>query len=303
MSITKEIERATVMSVSLPGRKKISSGKVRELFEAEDGDLLMVATDRISAFDVIMREGVPDKGKILTAMSVFWFEKTAHIIGNHLISANVENLPAEAVGRTLKILRCQPLPIECIVRGYLAGSGWKEYLATGAVAGHKLPRGLVESQELPEPIFTPTTKATSGHDESISNDQARSLLGRELFERVQGKSLELYDYARRHAHERGIIIADTKFEFGLRNGELLLIDEALTPDSSRFWPPEHYRPGGGQPSFDKQYLRDYLETCGWDKNPPPPPLPTAVVANTRQKYIEAYEKITGRTWAVSHEQG
>jgi phosphoribosylaminoimidazole-succinocarboxamide synthase len=303
MSITKERERATVMSVSLPGRKKISSGKVRELFEAEDGDLLMVATDRISAFDVIMREGVPDKGKILTAMSVFWFEKTAHIIGNHLISANVENLPAEAVGRTLKILRCQPLPIECIVRGYLAGSGWKEYQNTGTVGGHKLPAGLVESRELPEPLFTPSTKAASGHDESITIEQARSMLGETLFVRVQSKSLELYQFARRLAHERGIIIADTKFEFGLRNGELLLIDEALTPDSSRFWPLEHYRPGGGQPSFDKQYLRDYLETCGWDKNPPPPPLPTAVVANTRQKYIEAYEKITGRPWAVSHAQG
>jgi len=291
------------MSVSLPGRKKISSGKVRELFEAEDGDLLMVATDRISAFDVIMREGVPDKGKILTAMSVFWFEKTAHIIGNHLISANVENLPAEAVGRTLKILRCQPLPIECIVRGYLAGSGWKEYQNNGTVGGHKLPAGLVESRELPEPLFTPSTKAASGHDESITIKQARSMLGETLFERVQSKSLELYQFSRRHAHERGIIIADTKFEFGLRNGELLLIDEALTPDSSRFWPLEYYRPGGGQLSFDKQYLRDYLETCGWDKNPPPPPLPTAVVANTRQKYIEAYEKITGRPWAVSHEQG
>ena len=291
------------MSVSLPGRKKISSGKVRELFEAEDGDLLMVATDRISAFDVIMREGVPDKGKILTAMSVFWFEKTAHIIGNHFISANVENLPAEAVGRTLKILRCQPLPIECIVRGYLAGSGWKEYQNTGTVGGHKLPAGLVESRELPEPLFTPSTKAASGHDESITIEQARSMLGETLFERVQSKSLELYQFARRHAHERGIIIADTKFEFGLRNGELLLIDEVLTPDSSRFWPLEHYQPGGAQPSFDKQYLRDYLETCGWDKNPPPPPLPTAVVANTRQKYIEAYEKITGRPWAVSHAQG
>jgi phosphoribosylaminoimidazole-succinocarboxamide synthase len=270
-----------------------SSGKVREIYEL-DGDLLMVASDRISAYDVVMPDPIPDKGKVLTQMSVFWFETTGGIVPNHLIS---EEVPDEVAGRALRVRKLEMYPVECVVRGYLSGSGWKEYQQSGEVCGISLPEGLRESEKLPEPIFTPATKAEVGeHDENIDLDHAAGLVGsRELAEELKRISIELYNHAAEHAAERGIILADTKFEFGSSPGaEIVLGDEVLTPDSSRFWPADDYEPGRSQSSFDKQYVRDHLDEIGWDHSPPAPELPDEVIENTRAKYVEAYERITER---------
>jgi phosphoribosylaminoimidazole-succinocarboxamide synthase len=271
-----------------------SSGKVREMYEVGD-DLLMVASDRISAYDVVLPTPIPDKGRVLTQMSVFWFETTGHICPNHMIS---EDVPEEVEGRALRVKRLEMYPVECVVRGYLSGSGWREYRETGAICGIQLPEGLRESDKLPEPIFTPATKAEIGdHDENVDFERAVELIGdRALMEQLRHLTLELYAHAAAHAADRGIIIADTKFEFGASPGaEVVLGDEVLTPDSSRFWPADDYEPGRSQASFDKQYVRDWLDRSGWDHTPPGPELPDEVVANTRAKYVEAYERITGRT--------
>ncbi|HHM23724.1 MAG TPA: phosphoribosylaminoimidazolesuccinocarboxamide synthase [Bacteroidetes bacterium] len=287
--------------IHLPKLKKFKKGKVRDLFDFGDR-LLIVASDRISAFDYIMPNGIPDKGKILTQISRFWFEKTRHIVPNHMITTDVDEFPPECQEyrdllekRSMLVVKTEPLPVECIVRGYISGSGWKDYKRTGMISGIRLPEGLVESQRLDEPIFTPSTKSDTGHDENITFQQMEDLVGAELARRVRDLSIQVYDFARRYAEERGIIIADTKFEFGLRGGELLLIDEALTPDSSRFWPMDQYEPGRPQVSFDKQYLRDWLESIGWNKQPPVPELPEEVIRNTRQKYLEALQRLTGET--------
>ncbi|MFW6112790.1 MAG: phosphoribosylaminoimidazolesuccinocarboxamide synthase [Thermodesulfobacteriota bacterium] len=279
-------------------------GKVRDIYDLGDR-LLLVATDRISAFDVVMADPIPDKGRILTQISAFWFRLLADIIPHHLLSLDVEDFPPaarahreELAGRTMLVKKTRPLPVECIVRGYLAGTGWADYKKTGAVCGIALPPGLKESDRLPEPIFTPSTKAELGtHDENITFEEAVASIGFDLADRVREVSLALYRRARDWAEPRGIILADTKFEFGAANGELLLIDEVLTPDSSRFWPRDDYEPGRAQKSYDKQYLRDYLESLGWDKKPPPPPLPPEVVANTRAKYLEALKNLTGEDLA------
>jgi phosphoribosylaminoimidazole-succinocarboxamide synthase len=271
-----------------------STGKVREMYEV-DGDLLMVASDRISAYDVIMPTPIPDKGRVLTQMSLFWFEETADICPNHFIS---EDVPEEAAGRGIRVARLDMYPVECVVRGYLSGSGWREYRESGAVCGIELPDGLRESDRLPEPIFTPATKAEVGeHDENVDFDRAAEIIGdRPLMEELRRVSLELYSHAAAHAKARGIILADTKFEFGASPGaEVVLADEVITPDSSRFWPADEYEPGRSQRSFDKQYLRDWLDESGWDRNPPAPELPGEVVQNTQSKYLEAYERITGRS--------
>ncbi|MBM4275159.1 MAG: phosphoribosylaminoimidazolesuccinocarboxamide synthase [Deltaproteobacteria bacterium] len=276
-------------------------GKVRDIYDLGDR-LLLVATDRISAFDVVMNEPIPDKGRILTRLSGFWFERLKDIVPHHLLSLNVEEFPPACrpyrdtlAGRTMLCRKCRPLPVECIVRGYLSGSGWAEYKNNGHIAGLPLPPGLVESDRLPEPVFTPSTKAELGiHDENIPYGEMVRKIGEDLAARVRDVSLDLYRRALAWAEPRGIIIADTKFEFGLtEDGTLLLIDEVLTPDSSRFWPKEDYRAGGPQKSYDKQYLRDYLESLGWNKQPPPPPLPPEVIANTRKKYVEALKALTG----------
>jgi phosphoribosylaminoimidazole-succinocarboxamide synthase len=271
-----------------------SSGKVREIYESGPDELIMVASDRISAFDVVMAEPIPDKGKVLTQMSVFWFETTGDIVPNHLIDQDV---PDEVAGRALRVQRLTMYPVECVVRGYLSGSGWKEYRESGAVCGIELPDGLRESDQLPEPIFTPATKAEIGeHDENIDFDRAAEIIGsRPLMEELRRVSIELYEHARTHALGRGIILADTKFEFGQTPGaEVVLGDEVLTPDSSRFWPADEYEPGRGQASFDKQFVRDWLDEQGWDHSPPAPSLPAEVIEATRAKYLEAYERITGR---------
>jgi len=276
-------------------------GKVRDIYELDDA-LLLVATDRISAFDYVLGSGIPDKGKVLTQLSSFWFEQTQHIVRNHLITANVRDFPASLqadaetlAGRSMMVRRAQPVPVECVARGYLSGSGWKEYAATGTVCGIPLPAHLRESGRLPEPIFTPATKATSGHDLNVSEDEAGRIVGRELVARLRELTLQLYGFGAKHARVHGIILADTKFEFGLLpSGELILIDEVMTPDSSRYWPQDSYRPGGPQPSFDKQYVRDYLETIRWNKQPPVPTLPDDVVLRTREKYVEAHRRLTGR---------
>ena len=282
------------MTTTLSGLELHSSGKVREIYE--DGDeLIMVASDRISAFDVVLAEPIPDKGRVLTQMSIFWFETTGEIVPNHLIS---EDVPAEVAGRAIRVRKLEMFPVECVVRGYLSGSGWKEYRETQAVCGIELPGGLQESDQLPEPIFTPATKAEIGeHDENIDFDRAAEIVGsRPLMEELRRVSIELYEHARTHAFERGIILADTKFEFGSAPGaEIVLGDEVLTPDSSRFWPADDYEPGRGQASFDKQYVRDYLNEQDWDHSPPAPALPPEVIAGTTAKYREAYERITGRT--------
>jgi phosphoribosylaminoimidazole-succinocarboxamide synthase len=289
-----------VMATSFSGLGSRHQGKVRDIYDLGEA-LLLVATDRISAFDVVMNEPIPDKGRILTRLSAFWFRHLADLTPNHLISLKVEDFPpacrpfAEMLrGRTMLVRKCQPLPVECIVRGYLSGSGWAEYRRDGAIGGLALPPELVESQKLPEPLFTPSTKAELGtHDENISFTAMAGRLGAELAAKVRDLSLALYRRAQEWAEPRGIIIADTKFEFGLSNGEFLLIDEVLTPDSSRFWPQEDYQPGGPQKSYDKQYLRDYLESLGWNKQPPPPPLPADVIANTRARYLQALKALTG----------
>jgi phosphoribosylaminoimidazole-succinocarboxamide synthase len=286
--------------MTLEGLRLIKQGKVRDLYDTDAG-ILMVASDRISAFDVVLPTPIPHKGAVLTGLSVFWFDKLAHIVSNDLISTNPDDFPPEAKehadalrGRTMLVRRADVVQVECVARGYITGSGWKEYKGGGSVCGIRLPDGLKESDKLPEPIFTPTTKADVGHDESITFEQAAEIAGRETAEQLRDLTLALYTEAAAFAAERGIIIADTKFEFGFIDGKLTLVDEALTPDSSRFWPADQWKPGGAIPSFDKQYVRDWLDESGWDHNPPGPDLPDTVVDNTRKKYIEAYEKITGR---------
>jgi phosphoribosylaminoimidazole-succinocarboxamide synthase len=285
------------VTVALADLPLIASGKVREMYElgpAHPDRLLMVASDRISTYDAVHPTPIPDKGKVLTGLSAFWFEQTKQIVANHLISAT-EGIPAEARGRALVVRRLKMLPVECVVRGYITGSGWKDYQASGAVSGIELPVGLRESERLPEPIFTPSTKAEVGHDEAIDFERAAELVGdRGLMERVRDISIDLYAYAAAHARERGVILADTKFELGLdEDGELVVGDEVLTPDSSRYWPAEGYEVGRGQPSFDKQYVRDWAAGSGWDKKPPAPPIPDDVVKGTRARYVEVYELITG----------
>jgi phosphoribosylaminoimidazole-succinocarboxamide synthase len=282
------------MSAALDELQLIASGKVREMY-ADGDEIIMVASDRISAYDVVLPTAIPDKGKVLTQMSVFWFETTGHIVPNHYISQDV---PEEAAGRGLRVRKLDMFPVECVARGYITGSGWKEYQRTGSVCGIELPSGLKESDKLPYPIFTPATKAEVGdHDENIDFERAVEIIGdRPLMEELRRITIELYEHARDHAAERGIIIADTKFEFGSSPGaEVVLGDEVLTPDSSRFWPADDYEPGHGQASFDKQYVRDWLDESGWDHSPPGPELPDDVVEVTRSKYVEAYERITGRS--------
>jgi phosphoribosylaminoimidazole-succinocarboxamide synthase len=287
----------TISQLDLPGIPKLRSGKVREIFDLGDA-LLFVASDRISAFDVIMPNPIPEKGRVLTAFSEFWFGKTRHIVENHFFTSDYDAI-AQRVGdrpalrgRSMLVRKCRPLAVECIVRGYLAGSGWKEYQQSRTVCGIKLPAGLVESSELPEPIFTPSTKAETGHDENISFERAVEILGRPVAEKVRDHTIAIYKFARDYARQRGILIADTKFEFGFDGDKLILIDEALTPDSSRFWPADGYKPGGPQPSFDKQFLRDYLETLDWNKTPPGPQLPDEIVRKTSEKYLEALARLT-----------
>ena len=265
----------------------VGSGKVRELFALDPERLLLVASDRISTFDIVLPTEIPDKGRVLTGLSAFWFARTAELCPNHLLRLRED-------GRSTECRRLEMLPIECVVRGYLAGSGWKDYLRDGAVCGHPLPPGMAESERLPEPIFTPATKAQEGHDENIDAGQAAELVGADRYSEVERLSLQLYAFAADHAASRGIVLADTKLEFGVdAGGTLVLADEAFTPDSSRFWPADLYEPGGPQPSFDKQFVRDYCESLGWDKTPPGPELPEDVVSGTRARYIEAFERLTG----------
>jgi phosphoribosylaminoimidazole-succinocarboxamide synthase len=288
---------AIVWESNLPGIRLLNRGKVRDIYEV-GGRLLIVATDRLSAFDVVLPTPIPDKGRVLTQMSLFWFHLLRDVIPNHVVTATdfppeLSPYRAQLDGRSMLCRKAKPLPIECVVRGYLSGSGWKDYRATGRVCGISLPAGLRESDKLPKAIFTPATKATSGHDENISFDEAATRIGGELAERLRSVSLEIYHRAAAYAEQRGIILADTKFEFGLDGDELIWIDEALTPDSSRFWPAQGYQPGHAQPSFDKQFVRDYLERIGWNKQPPGPELPAEVVAATQGRYREAYKLLTG----------
>lgn len=298
-----------ILTTSLDGRPPDRRGKVRDLYDFGDR-LLIVATDRLSAFDYVLGSGIPDKGKVLTQISAFWFDRTRAIAANHVLSTNPADYPHAAradrallAGRSMLVRKTEPLVIECVARGYLSGSAWKDYLATGGVCGVRLPPGLGESAPLPEPIFTPATKAHSGHDINISEAEAARLVSPAVFERVRALTLRLYAEGAAHAESRGIIVADTKFEFGLLprardadtlDARLIVIDEMLTPDSSRFWPRDRYRPGGPQPSFDKQFVRDYLEGIRWNKQPPVPALPEDVVARTRDKYVEAFRRLTGR---------
>jgi phosphoribosylaminoimidazole-succinocarboxamide synthase len=265
----------------------VASGKVREIYALDDERLLLVASDRVSTFDVVLPTEIPDKGRVLTGLSGVWFARTKHIVPNHLLALRED-------GRSTECRRLEMLPLECVVRGYITGSGWKDYRSTGEICGHRLPGDLRESERLPEPIFTPSTKAQTGHDENITRDDGAELVGRERFEAVERTALELYRFAAAHAEARGIILADTKFELGVdEQGRLVLADEAFTPDSSRFWPADRYAPGGPQPSFDKQYVRDYCESVGWDKTYPGPELPEEVVVETRAKYVEAFERLSG----------
>jgi phosphoribosylaminoimidazole-succinocarboxamide synthase len=290
------ISQTEFKSLTLKGR-----GKVRDIYDLGDR-LLIVATDRISAFDVVMPNPIPDKGRVLTHLSKFWFDLTREIISNHVISTEVEDFPQECRAyqkdlkdRSMLVLKTDPLPVECVVRGYLAGSGWEEYKNTGAVCGIPLPKGLMESSKLEEPIFTPSTKADQGlHDENITFEKMEEIVGKDLARHLRSTSLDVYKKARDFAEQRGILIADTKLEFGIKDGKLILIDELLTPDSSRFWPKDDYRPGGSQKSFDKQYLRDYLLSIKWNKTPPAPQLPDEIVKKTREKYLEAYERLVGK---------
>ena len=288
----------TIRETHFSGISPIARGKVRDIYDLGE-QLLIVATDRLSAFDVILPTPIPDKGRVLTQLSLFWFSLLREVIPNHVVSATDFPPPFDAhgdelAGRSMVVRKTQPLPIECVVRGYLSGSGWKEYQATGKICGIALPSGLRESDRLPEPIFTPASKATSGHDENISFEQASSLLGKDLAERLRNVSIQIYKTASAYARPRGVILADTKFEFGMLRDELIWIDEALTPDSSRFWPAALYKPGGPQSSFDKQFVRDYLERIQWPKTPPGPELPPDVVAATRAKYREAFRILAGR---------
>jgi phosphoribosylaminoimidazole-succinocarboxamide synthase len=294
------VNDSVLLKTDIPYLKLHNSGKVREIYEIDD-NLLIVATDRISAFDSVIPNGIPYKGKVLTHLSEFWFKHIGDLTENHLITTAIEGidkLKKEDVdlllGRSMLVKKVEVIPIECVVRGYLAGSGWKEYKESGTVCKIKLPANLKESEKLPEPVFTPSTKATSGHDENISFEEVVKIIGKELAEELKQKSLEIYKKASEYALTRGIIICDTKFEWGKYENKVILIDEVLTPDSSRFWPLEDYSPGKSQPSFDKQFVRDYLESCGWDKNPPPPSLPEEIVQTTSKKYLEAYSKLTGK---------
>ena len=298
---------STILQTSLEGLTRHNQGKVRDIysFPEDPGLLLIVATDRISAFDYVLGSGIPDKGKVLTQLSAFWFGETSDIVSNHMRSTRPEDYPPAARahthalrGRSMLVRKTEPFPIECVARGYLSGSGWKEYQQTGSVCGVKLPAGLRESDRLPEPIFTPATKAETGHDMNITEEEAGRIVGTEAIERLRNLTLRLYSRGAAHAEHRGIIVADTKFEFGRVTsgpdaGEIILIDEVLTPDSSRFWPRDAYAPGGPQPSFDKQYVRDYLETIRWNKQPPVPGLPDDVIERTREKYIQAFRLLTG----------
>ncbi len=299
------VSNVTAPNDRIAGLNFLRSGKVRDIYEVDDDHLLIVASDRISAFDCVLPNAIPNKGQVLTQLSQFWFRRFADAVSNHLVETDVDKFPGELreklsseskaalMGRTMFVNRTEVVPFECVVRGYLAGSGWKDYQQTGAVCGHKLPLGLVEAAKLPEPIFTPATKAETGHDINVSIDAMSAAIGEELAKKLEAVSLQLYKEAAEYAETRGIIICDTKFEFGLRDGQIVWIDEALTPDSSRFWPRTAYSPGKPQPSFDKQFVRDYLETLDWDKRPPAPALPDEVVAATREKYLEAYQLITG----------
>jgi phosphoribosylaminoimidazole-succinocarboxamide synthase len=287
-----------LLSCDLPGIKKLRSGKVREVFDLGDC-LLIVATDRLSAFDCILPTGIPRKGEVLTQLSVFWYG-VLDFVPNHFLTARFEAFPAslhpfekQLRGRSMLVRKAKPLPVECVARGYLAGSAWKEYQTSGTAGGHPLPPGLVQSSRLPAPLFTPSTKAETGHDENITWRECRSLLGDELAIQVRQQTIELYDQGCAYAAQAGLLIADTKFEFGIADDEVLLIDECLTPDSSRFWPADAWQPGTNPPSFDKQFVRDYLETLDWDKTPPAPTLPPEVAEKTSQKYLEAYKKLTG----------
>ena len=290
-----------VIHTRLNGLAPHRQGKVRDIYELDDR-LLMIATDRISAFDYVLASGIPDKGKVLTQLSAFWFEQTRDIVPNHVISTDVAQYPVEfradaamLAGRSMLVRKTSPVPIECVARGYLSGSGWKDYVATGAVCGVALPARMRESDRLPQPIFTPATKATSGHDVNISEAEAGRLVGETLIATLRRLTLELYAFGTAHAESHGIILADTKFEFGLTEDEsVILIDEVMTPDSSRYWPKDQYRPGGPQPSFDKQYVRDYLEQIKWNKQPPVPSLPDDVVRRTQEKYLEAFRRLAGR---------
>ena len=292
---------APVIETRLNGVAPHRQGKVRDIYEAGD-HLLLVATDRISAFDYVLGSGIPDKGKVLTQLSAFWFEQTRDIVANHLITTDVSKYPPELrgdadvlAGRSMLVRKTSPIPIECVARGYLSGSGWKDYRVTGTVCGVPLPPGLRESDRLPAPIFTPATKATSGHDVNVSQVEAGRIIGDQLVATLRELTLELYAFGAAHAEAHGIIRADTKYEFGLiGDGGVLLIDEVMTPDSSRYWPKDHYTPGGPQPSFDKQYVRDYLEQIKWNKQPPVPSLPDDVVTRTRDKYLEAFRRLTGK---------
>ncbi len=290
-----------MVETHLPGVRLFSRGKVRDVYEVEGDRLLIVATDRISAFDVVLREGIPDKGRVLTQLSCFWFARFRDRVPTHFLSADASDYPSslkkysdQLEGRSMLVKKTQPFPIECVVRGYLAGSGWKEYRASGSVCGVKLPPGLTESARLEEPIFTPATKSSTGHDENISFEEMASRIGRPEAEKLRNLSLQVYGEARQYADLQGILIADTKFEWGLWQNRIFLIDEVLTPDSSRFWPRNGYAAGRSQPSFDKQFVRDYLESVRWGKTPPPPPLPPDVVQRTSGKYREAYRMLTGK---------
>jgi phosphoribosylaminoimidazole-succinocarboxamide synthase len=294
-----------VTSAPALGLSHVHSGKVRDIYAVGDDRLLMVTSDRISAFDVVMAEPIPHKGRVLTAMSAFWFAELSDVVPGHLVSTSLTDLPpsaqaaaadADLAGRVMLTTKAEMLPVECIVRGYITGSAWKEYRGSGTMHGTRLPADLLESERLPEPVFTPSTKAEQGHDENISFSAAAGLLGEALAAKVRGVSLELYRRGADWARERGIIIADTKFELGLVEGDLVLCDEVLTPDSSRFWPTDAYAPGATPPSFDKQPVRDYLDGLDWDKRPPPPPLPGDVVSATSSRYVEAYERVTGRSF-------
>ena len=298
---------SVVLRTECPKLRLRSRGKVRDIYETDD-ELLIVATDRVSAFDVVLPDGIPEKGQVLTAVSEFWFARTAHIVPNHLLSTGFDDFPSAAAeyradieGRTMLVRKAERIDIECVVRGYLSGSAWREYRQHGTVCGEALPSGLRESEKLPEPIFTPATKAESGHDENISVERMAAAVGEELTRKLHETSIAIYRAAESYAAERGIILADTKFEFGTVDGALLLIDEALTPDSSRFWPADEYAPGRAQRSFDKQYVRDYLETLNWDKRPPAPELTEEVVRGTTARYREAYERLVGRPFDATPE--